>query len=64
VKPIASGRITQVAANYGENAPMATVCCNACRTCVTSNIIGLATAAIAATGLSLGRLFRRTPNAA
>jgi hypothetical protein len=64
VKTIASGRVGQVAARYGEHAPMATACCNACRTCVTSNIIGLAMSAIAATGLSLSRLFRRTPEAA
>ena len=60
MKQIASGRITQAAAKYGENAPMATVCCNACRTCVTTNLIGLATAAVAAGGLSLRRLFRRS----
>jgi hypothetical protein len=58
MKEIASGRIGQVAAKYGEHAPMATVCCNACRTCVTTNIIGIATAALASTGLSLSRLFR------
>jgi hypothetical protein len=63
VKTIASGRIGQVAAKYGEHAPAATACCNACRACITSNIIGLATAAIAATGLSFSRLFRRSPNA-
>ena len=57
MKQIASGRITQAAA---KNAPMATVCCNVCRTCVTTNLIGLATAAVAAGGLSLRRLFRRS----
>jgi hypothetical protein len=24
-----------------EHAPMATACCNACRTCITNNILGL-----------------------
>jgi hypothetical protein len=62
VKEIASGRLGQVAAKYGEHAPMATACCNACRTCITSNLIGLAMAGIAATGLSLNRPFRRTPD--
>ena len=27
-----------------EHAPMATACCNACRTCVTNNILGLLSA--------------------
>ena len=63
VKQIASGRIGQVAAHYGEHAPMATVCCNACRTCVTSNIIGVAMAALTATGVSVSRLLRRSAGA-
>ena len=28
----------QVAAKYGDQAPMAAVCCNACRTCTTTNL--------------------------
>ena len=32
----------------GENAPTAAVCCNACRTCVQTNLIGLALGAITA----------------
>jgi len=59
VKEIATGRIGMVAARYGEHAPMATACCNACRTCVTTNVIGIATAVLAGVGLNLGRLFRR-----
>jgi hypothetical protein len=64
VKQIATGRVGQVAVKYGEHAPMATVCCNACRTCVTTNLVGIATATIAAVGLSLGRLLRRSNQAA
>lgn len=60
MKEIATGRIGMVAARYGEHAPMATACCNACRTCVTTNVIGIATAALAGVGLSLGRVFRRS----
>ena len=41
-------RLTQVAAKYGEVAPTATVCCNACRTCVQTNIIGVALGSLAA----------------
>jgi homoaconitase/3-isopropylmalate dehydratase large subunit len=33
----------QVAAKYGDQAPMAAVCCNACRTCTTTNLLALAT---------------------
>jgi hypothetical protein len=37
--------MTQVAAKYGDSAPMAAVCCNACRTCATTNILALGWAA-------------------
>jgi len=59
VKVIATGRLAETAAKYGENAPMATVCCNACRACVTTNIIALATTALAATGPGVARFVRR-----
>ena len=59
MKQIATGRIGMVVARYGEQAPMATACCNACRTCVTTNVIGIATAALAGAGLSVRRLFGR-----
>ena len=41
----------QVAAKYGEQAPMAAVCCNACRTCTTTNLLALAG------GVGLGALY-------
>ena len=59
MKQIWTGPAIRVAGKYGEHAPMATVCCNACRTCVTTNIIGLATAGVAALGLSLTRFAAR-----
>jgi hypothetical protein len=59
VKVIASGRLAQTAAKYGENAPLATVCCNACRTCVTTNVIGLATAALAGSGFAIAKFAKR-----
>jgi hypothetical protein len=59
VKQIWTGRVAQAAGRYGEHAPTATVCCNACRTCVTTNLVALAAASIAAAGLSVGRLARR-----
>jgi len=57
VKQIWSGRAAQVAAKYGETAPAA-VCCNACRTCVTTNLLALATAA-AGVGYGVVRFARR-----
>jgi hypothetical protein len=51
--------MAQVAGKYGENAPTAAVCCNACRTCLTTNLIGLASAGVVAAGYFLARPFRR-----
>ena len=59
MKQIWTGTVSQAAAKYGEQAPMATVCCNACRTCVTTNLIGIATAGAAAGGVALARLAKR-----
>jgi hypothetical protein len=59
VKTIWTGRMAQATAKYGENAPMAAVCCNACRTCVTTNIVGLALAAIAGAGYAVTGFARR-----
>ena len=49
------GRLTQAAAKYGEVAPTATVCCNACRTCVQTNLFAAALAALAAAGSFVAR---------
>ena len=51
--------MAQAAGKYGENAPMAAVCCNACRTCVTTNIVGIATAAVAGAGYAVANFARR-----
>jgi hypothetical protein len=53
------GRVTRAAAKYGEHAPMATTCCNACRACVQTNVIGLGLAAVAAAGYGVARALRR-----
>ena len=53
------GRITQAAAKYGEHAPMATTCCNACRACVQTNLIAGALGAFVALGAGITRLVRR-----
>jgi hypothetical protein len=65
MKQIWTGPIAQTAAKYGENAPMAAVCCNACRTCVTTNVVGIALAGAAGAGYAVSRaarkLFARPP---
>ena len=53
------GRVTQAAAKYGEHAPMAATCCNACRACVQTNMIAGALAGVIALGACLARLARR-----
>jgi hypothetical protein len=60
MKQIATMRISQATAKYGEHAPMAAVCCNACRTCVQTNLLGIALGGIAAAGAFVTRRFRRT----
>ena len=46
MKQFWTSRAAQTAGKYGEHAPMAAVCCNACRTCVTTNVFSLALAAV------------------
>jgi hypothetical protein len=59
VKQIWTSRAAQLAGKYGEHAPTAAVCCNACRTCVATNLIGLATAAVGAAGYGAVRFAQR-----
>ena len=51
--------MAQAAGKYGENAPMAAVCCNACRTCVTTNILAVLTAGISGAGYAVASFARR-----
>lgn len=55
MKQIATLRVSEVTAKYGEHAPMATACCNACRTCVQTNLLGVALGGVAA----VAAFFRR-----
>jgi len=51
MKTIWQAKLAETAAKYGEHAPTAAVCCNTCRTCVQTNLLGLGMAGIvAATG--------------
>ena len=49
----------RVAAKYGDQAPMAAVCCNACRTCTTTNLLALATGAGLGGLYAVGRFGKR-----
>jgi hypothetical protein len=52
-------RLLPLANRAAENAPMATACCNACRACVQTNIVGLALAGLAGAGAFVARLLKR-----
>ena len=59
MKQIWTGRVAQAAGKYGEHAPMAAACCNACRTCVSTNIAGLAIAGLGTAGVAAVSLSKR-----
>ena len=50
------GPIANRAAEYGPAVP---ACCNVCRTCTTTNIVGLAIGGLTAAGLGVNRFVRR-----
>jgi hypothetical protein len=52
-------RMLPLAHRANDLGPAATVCCNACRTCVTTNIVGIGMAAIGSLALGVRRLARR-----
>ena len=64
MKTVWQGRVTQTVAKYGEHAPMAATCCNACRACVQTNLIAGALAAVIAAGAATARFGRRILRAA
>jgi hypothetical protein len=51
--------MNQAAVKYGDQAPMAAVCCNVCRTCVQTNVLAVASAALMGGALAVVRFFRR-----
>jgi hypothetical protein len=55
----AGTRMLPLVGRASEHAPMATACCNACRTCVSSNLLGLALGAAVAVAAGVKRLVRR-----
>jgi hypothetical protein len=48
--------ITNRAAEYGPAVP---ACCNVCRTCTTTNLVGLAVGGLTAAGFGIARLARQ-----
>ena len=52
-------RMLPLANRTNDLAPAATVCCNACRTCMTTNIVGLGMAAIGGLAVGVRRFTRR-----
>jgi len=56
--------MTHTVAKVSDQAPMAAVCCNACRTCIQTNLIAAGVAAAIAVGASIGRFGRRVVGAA
>ena len=53
--------MAQTAAKVGDSAPATVACCNACRTCVTTNVLTLAAGLGMAAVYGVGRMFRRAP---
>jgi hypothetical protein len=48
--------VTNRAADYGPALP---ACCNVCRTCTTTNLVGVAVGALTVSGVAAGRFLRR-----
>jgi hypothetical protein len=59
MRTIWRARLVETTSKYGDLAPTATACCNACRTCVQTNLIAAAFAGVTAAGAFVaGRLHR------
>ncbi len=59
MKHVWQGRMIQAATKYGDQAPMAAVCCNARRTRMTTNLLTLATGMGVGTLCAVGRAAQR-----
>jgi hypothetical protein len=55
----ASTRMLPVINRAADAAPLTTACCNACRTCVTTNLLGLVITGASALGLGVRRFAKR-----
>jgi hypothetical protein len=52
-------RIAPIANRAAEYGPAAPACCNVCRTCTTTNLVGLAIGGVTVAALAVSRLVRR-----
>lgn len=52
-------KVLPVVNRAADHAPILPACCNVCRTCTTTNVVGLAFGAVAAAGYGLARLGKR-----
>lgn len=59
VKAIWTGRMAQATSRYADLAPVVPACCNACRTCTTTNVIGLVSTAAVGLGAALTGFVRK-----
>jgi hypothetical protein len=59
VRQVLTIRVAQAAEKYGSGAPVGTVCCNACRTCLTTNLLTLATGVAMTAVYGVGRIATR-----
>ena len=64
MKTVWQVRVTQAAGKYGEHAPTAAVCCNACRACVQTNVLAAVLAGFIALAGGMARLVRRPTRSA
>jgi hypothetical protein len=55
----AQTRALPVVTRAADFAPAAQACCGVCRSCATTNLVGLVFAAVGGLGLAVGRFVRR-----
>jgi len=55
----ATSRMLPVVNRAAEFAPIAPACCNVCRTCTTTNVVGLLSGAVVAAGYGVTGIVRR-----
>ena len=53
-----SVKVAPITSRAADFAPVAPACCNVCRTCTTTNVVGLVFGAAAAIGTAATRFFR------
>jgi hypothetical protein len=52
-------KVLPVMNRAADHAPVIPACCNVCRTCTTTNIVGLAFGSVAAAGYGVARFGKR-----